>query len=98
MFAYAAKHHGFCSHDRRHPNPADAVERQRERAPEIRFLSLDQIDEQLGILEPHPGIHALTVPARAHGHRPKMSRGCRIIRVGMVLNRCVTAACRCSGV
>ena len=59
LFAYAAKHHGFCSRDRRHPNPAAAVERQREAAPEIRFLSLDQIDEQLSVLGPHPVIHAL---------------------------------------
>ena len=32
-------------------NPASAVRRHRERAPEIRFLTLAQIDEQLGLAE-----------------------------------------------
>lgn len=59
LFAYAIKHHGFCSRDRRYPNPAAAVERQREPAPQIRFLTLEQIEEQLAALQPHPGLHAL---------------------------------------
>ena len=59
LFAYATKHHGFCSRDRRHPNPAAAVERQREAAPEIRFLSLEQIDRQLDVVESSAIIRAL---------------------------------------
>ncbi len=59
LFAYAIKHHGFCARDRRYPNPAAAVERQREAAPQIRFLSLEQIEEQLAALVTHPVIRAL---------------------------------------
>ncbi len=59
LFAFAIKHHGFCSRDRRYPNPAAAVERQSEPAPEIRFLKLDEVDEQLHILEDHPTLRVL---------------------------------------
>lgn len=59
LFVYAMKHHGFYSRDRRHPNPAAAVERQREAAYQIRFLSLKQINEQLGVVATHRIIHAL---------------------------------------
>ena len=59
LFAYATKHHGFRARDRRYPNPADGVERQNEAAPEIRFLSLKQVEEQLKALEPNPVIHAM---------------------------------------
>jgi len=59
LFAFAIKHHGFCSRERRYPNPVAAVERQREPAPQIRFLTLEQIEEQLRILEGHPLIKAL---------------------------------------
>jgi len=40
-------------------NPAAKVKRYRERAPEIRFLSLKQIDQQLEALRNHPVIHAM---------------------------------------
>lgn len=59
LFNYAIKHHGFRSRDRRYPNPAAAVERIREPAPEIRFLTLKQVERQLQILRGHPFIHAL---------------------------------------
>jgi len=59
LFAYAIKHHGFRSRDRRYPNPVAYVERYREPATEIRFLSLKQIDDQLKALEKFPVIHAL---------------------------------------
>jgi len=59
LFAFAIKHHGFCSRERRYPNPVAAVERQREPAPQIRFLSLEQIEVQLRILKGHPVIWAL---------------------------------------
>jgi hypothetical protein len=59
LFSFAIKHHGFCSRDRRYPNPVAAVERQREPAPQIRFLTLGQIGEQLRILEGRPLLRAL---------------------------------------
>jgi len=59
LFSYAIKHHGFRSRDRRYPNPVAAVERRREPAPEIRFLSQKQIAEQLEAVKSHPVIHAL---------------------------------------
>ncbi|MCP4249301.1 MAG: site-specific integrase [bacterium] len=59
LFAYAIKHHGFRARDCRYPNPADGVERQSEPAPEIRFLTLEQIDEQLEVLEPCTAMRAM---------------------------------------
>lgn len=59
FFAYATKHHGFRARDRRYPNPADGVERQREAAPEIRFLTLEQIEVQLRVPKPYPRLHAM---------------------------------------
>lgn len=60
FFEYAIKYHGFCSRDRRYPNPVGCVERFREPAPEIRFLSLEEIDQQLKLLEKHPVIYVIT--------------------------------------
>ena len=40
-------------------NPASAAERFQETAPEIRFLTLAQIDEQLNALENHPQLQAM---------------------------------------
>ncbi len=60
LFAYAIKHHGFRSRDNRYPNPVTGVDRLQEPAPQIRFLSLEQIKEQLKILEDNPRIHAMT--------------------------------------
>jgi len=59
LFNYAIKHHGFCSRDRRYPNPAANVDRRRESAPQIRFLTLEQIDEQLSAVRDHATIHAM---------------------------------------
>ena len=59
LFAYAIKHHGFRSRDRRYPNPVAAVERRREPAPEIRFLTQKQIIEQLEAVKSHAVVHAL---------------------------------------
>lgn len=59
FFNYATKHHGYRSPDRRYVNPAAAVERQREPAPQIRFLTLEQVDEQLRVLKDHPVLHAM---------------------------------------
>ncbi|MBN2136967.1 MAG: tyrosine-type recombinase/integrase, partial [Sedimentisphaerales bacterium] len=58
LFAYAIKHHGFRSRDHRYPNPAAGVERLREPAPQIRFLSLEEIQKQLLALEDHSVIQA----------------------------------------
>jgi integrase len=51
MFNYAAKHWNFVPTDRRHPNPAALVERRREPARTIRFLTLEQIEQQLEVLK-----------------------------------------------
>ncbi|HNQ22506.1 MAG TPA: site-specific integrase [Phycisphaerae bacterium] len=59
LFVYATKHLGFRARDRRYPNPADGVERQHEAAPEIRFLSLEQVEQQLEALTPNPLMHAM---------------------------------------
>jgi integrase len=59
LFAYAIKHHSFLSRDRRYPNPVSAVERLREPAPQIRFLTLEDIDEQLRVLTDYPVIYAM---------------------------------------
>ena len=59
LFTYAIKHHDFRSRDRRYPNPAAGVERRRESAPQIRFLSLDEIAQQLKVVESLPPIHAM---------------------------------------
>jgi len=59
LFAYAIKHHGFRSRDPRFPNPAAGVDRLREPAPQIRYLTLDEIQEQLGVLDGHPVILAM---------------------------------------
>ena len=60
LFAFAIKHHRFRSRDVRYPNPAAGVDRLRNPAPKIRFLSLDEIDAQLDVVECQPVIWALT--------------------------------------
>jgi len=59
LFSYAIKRHNFISRDRRYPNPAGGVERRKEPALEIRFLTIDQIDEQLETLKEYPTIRAI---------------------------------------
>lgn len=59
LFSYAIKYLGFRSGDPRYPNPVEAVDRLREPAPQIRFLTLTQIDGQLRILREHPVLHAM---------------------------------------
>jgi integrase len=59
LFAYAIKHHNFLSRDRRYPNPVSAVERLREPASEIKFLTLEDIDRQLQVLADYPVIYVL---------------------------------------
>lgn len=57
LFSWAASQYGV-----RMPNdmnPALKVERYREQAPAIRFLSLDQIDEQLRVLDSLPLLRTL---------------------------------------
>lgn len=51
LFNFAIKHYGFRSRDRRYPNPATAVDRMREPAPQIRFLTGKQIEQQLAVLD-----------------------------------------------
>ena len=59
MFNYAIRQHGFRSLDRRFPNPVEAVPRRREADPDIRFLTKDQIEEQLDALADHPTLQAM---------------------------------------
>ena len=59
LFAFAIKHYGFSSRDHRYPNPVAAVDRRHEPAPEIRFLTLCQITEQLATFKDHPVIHVI---------------------------------------
>jgi len=59
FFAYAIKHHGFRSRDRRYPNPVTGVDRLREPAPQIRFLPLAEIETQLEAVAESPVVHAL---------------------------------------
>jgi integrase len=40
-------------------NPVDKVKRYKESAPQIRFLSLEQIEQQLDVLKEHPVLHVL---------------------------------------
>jgi len=40
-------------------NPVDKVKRYKESAPQIRFLSLDQIDQQFEVLKEHPVLRTL---------------------------------------
>jgi len=51
LFSYAIKHQGFRSRDHRYTNPVAGVERLQEPAPQIRFLNLDEIKQQLQALE-----------------------------------------------
>ncbi len=53
MFNHAIRQHGFRAPDARFPNPVDAVPRRKEADPQIRFLTLEEIDEQLRILADH---------------------------------------------
>jgi integrase len=57
MFNYAIKHDGFVCPVRGLGNPASAVERRREPAPEIRFLDLKDIAPQLEALKGCAGLH-----------------------------------------
>ena len=59
MFNYAIRQHGFRSPDRRFPNPVDAVPRRRVDDPQIRFLSLSEIGEQLETLKDCPVIQVM---------------------------------------
>jgi integrase len=59
LFVFATKHFGFCARDRRYPNPAKSLDRRKEPAAEIRFLSLEQIEEQLRVLEAKPVIRTM---------------------------------------
>lgn len=55
LFAWAMKERGI----RMSGNPVTPVERYKEPAPKIRFLTLRQIDEQLEALAPYPQLQAM---------------------------------------
>ena len=59
MFVYAAKKWNFVSADHRYPNPAAAVQRRKEPAGTIRFLTLEDIDRQLIVLIERSTLHAM---------------------------------------
>ena len=70
FFAYAIRHHGFIARDRRYPNPAAGVDRRSESAPQIRFLNLDEIDQQLAVVKKIPVIHAMVALYIYAGGKP----------------------------
>jgi len=51
MFAYALKEKEYRGCDGTRSNPVTNVERRKENAPNIRFLNLDEIAEQVGVLK-----------------------------------------------
>lgn len=59
LFAYAIKHYGFRSRDRKYANPLAGVDRKREPAPQIRFLRSDDILVQLRVLAEARVMHAM---------------------------------------
>ncbi|MBN2269400.1 MAG: hypothetical protein JXN61_02235, partial [Sedimentisphaerales bacterium] len=59
MFAYALKEKDYRGPDGTRCNPAANVERRRENAPTIVFLTLEEIREQLDILKDRETLHAI---------------------------------------
>jgi len=59
MFNFAISNWNFVSTDRRNSNPAAMVERRREPASRIRFLTLPEIDKQLEVLAKEPTLQAI---------------------------------------
>ncbi|MCX6072006.1 MAG: tyrosine-type recombinase/integrase [Chloroflexi bacterium] len=59
MFSYAIEQHGYVCPDPRHRNPAKGVRRIREPAPTITWLTHEDIDRQLAVLEDHPQLRAM---------------------------------------
>jgi len=59
MFAYALKERDYRGLDGTRCNPAANVERRRENAPNIRFLTMDEIAEQLSVLTDHITLQAM---------------------------------------
>jgi integrase len=57
MFTWAMEEYGIRMPAER--NPVGKVARYKERAPEIRFLTFSQIDEQLAALEDHPRLQTM---------------------------------------
>jgi integrase len=59
LFTYAAEHHGYICPDRRYRNPVTGVKRMRETAPEISWLTQEQITKQLEALQENAKIHTM---------------------------------------
>lgn len=59
MFVYAIKERGYRGSDGSARNPVAQVDRRREPAPVIRYLTLPQVQEQLRILEDHPSLRTM---------------------------------------
>jgi integrase len=59
LFSFAIKHYNFKSRDRKAANPAAVVSKDKESAPNIRFLKKDDITKQLEILKEEKTIHAM---------------------------------------
>lgn len=51
MFSYAIDNYGYICPDRRYQHPVQAVKRAAEQAPVISWLTLDDIQEQLNVLD-----------------------------------------------
>jgi integrase len=59
LFNYATRKWNFVPPDRRHPNPAALVARRPEPPRVIRFLTAEQIERQLEVLDGHPTIRGM---------------------------------------
>lgn len=59
MFNYAIAHFGYICPDQRYKHPVEGVKRFKTANPEITWLNLKQVDEQLGAVAGDPTIHAL---------------------------------------
>ncbi len=59
MFTYAIKERSYTGPDGAKSNPVAAVGRRQEPAPNIRFLRLSDVQQQLGVLDKKPTLKAL---------------------------------------
>jgi len=59
LFNYAIKKWNFVAPDRRHPNPAALVQRRAEPPLVIRFLTTEQINQQLALLDDEPTVRVM---------------------------------------
>ncbi|MEX2386358.1 MAG: tyrosine-type recombinase/integrase [Phycisphaeraceae bacterium] len=59
LFSYAREHWNYICPDRRFRNPVEGVKPFKERAPQIQYLSTEQIDQQLDAIKNDRLLHAM---------------------------------------